>query len=1087
MNGSISANAQTTSEHARQPDRVAQSAPNKTSPRTDSAQGISNGVHNDEPDSEAETLITSPVKKAEAAKQYAAARQRDETIMTRHDRPQDGDLDAVGSPDSPRTRSVPKSSIKLKASKAPSDGNESDTSSPALSAVSDDEESSATSSIQSRGTSHLDAKSSNPRKRKHRGSSVSLPNKRPSIDTSRRRKRGATEDRHVADGNEQPDSPQTRGHRRAASIQSTQDGQDNQGSRKRRSIPLGRDGSKSTRRGWDEESMSSETTSHGQQEQKRPQRGIGRSTSTPGRPVGREAKRHVNKYGYTRLAEACEAGDLDLVKEWREKDPDQLEIAEFAGNKPLQIAAINGNAEVVSYLIAEGCRIDCENEERDTPLLDAAENGHANVVDILLEAGVDPLRQNRKGQQALDVINDDTENVTEIRASLRAAIERWSSDDAKQRREEEEEQRYRGGPSKELHFMARSYENLLRLVTLNDRNSVREFLDARVPVDNAVIAAAAKTGDLYLVNMLLAEMSEKKRYQKAEKPMLSVLGTGHFGMVKTLTELDQFNPRWRNRQDKSWSEIAEEKAGPMWRQEVELLRRLEKEALDGSRSRQSSSPIMRRTEKARHSSSSKANNDSDDNETEAGTPKQRKIGRRLLSRKDMRVGSGGKKRNQTSEDSGTEDGEAIKVASSPTEKRGPGRPRTKPAVVKVEVGDEHEKHSDGRRATSHKAAAAQPTLSGVEEKVEDHTVKVDSAHTERTDKSPSVTIGSPTSKDQESKLNNSIEPSDEATDQVDVKMAGTGAMTQQEELDRQHAAEQEQAQQAEEQRLRAEEEAKLKELEAARLEEERQAAETEMARNQARREIINALPQSMAHHLDSTSDFSYDELGAVDTILRHVEPLQIVYTSDLSTEQIENASSGEPLVLNLSVAPLLGKEKGLDSLLQDQHFPAGDWATALVVLEEEKRLLLPLLRNIIYTYHDNYEDEMMADDQQNNFTEELRKAAQMHKFASQAYRQLLAAPLTMRWLSLDRIMEQMHPIFHSQDIAISEEWRSVLHNGLRRQSTKVLHRASDFFDDVSIHWQRPLVTQTHKHGQALAMAIADSSGRLTDVQVVGQG
>ena len=80
----------------------------------------------------------------------------------------------------------------------------------------------------------------------------------------------------------------------------------------------------------------------------------------------------------------------------------------------------------------------------------------------------------------------DTDNVAEIRASLRAAIERWSSDDAKQRREEEEEHRYRAGPSKELHFMARSYENLMRLVTLNDRNSVREFLDARVPVDNAV-------------------------------------------------------------------------------------------------------------------------------------------------------------------------------------------------------------------------------------------------------------------------------------------------------------------------------------------------------------------------------------------------------------------------------------------------------------------------------------------------------------------------------------------------------------------------------------------------------------------------
>ncbi|KAF2716040.1 ankyrin, partial [Polychaeton citri CBS 116435] len=106
------------------------------------------------------------------------------------------------------------------------------------------------------------------------------------------------------------------------------------------------------------------------------------------------------------MAEACESGDLEAVKYWREKDPEQLELPEFAGNTPLQIASLNGNAEIVEYLIEQGVRIDISNGERDTPLIDAAENGHLDTVKALLKAGVDPLRTNKVGQAALDVVHD---------------------------------------------------------------------------------------------------------------------------------------------------------------------------------------------------------------------------------------------------------------------------------------------------------------------------------------------------------------------------------------------------------------------------------------------------------------------------------------------------------------------------------------------------------------------------------------------------------------------------------------------------------------------------------------------------------
>ncbi|KAG9917477.1 ankyrin, partial [Aureobasidium melanogenum] len=232
------------------------------------------------------------------------------------------------------------------------------------------------------------------------------------------------------------------------------------------------------------------------------------------------AKRHVNKYGFTRLAEACENGDLDGVKEWREKDPEQLEQREFAGNTPLQVASLNGYPEIVSYLLEQGCNPHCANADKDTPLIDAVENGHLDVVQILLKAGINPLHCNLKGQQALDVITKETDNATEIRAALREAIEDWNKNGRSEQTYNVEEPASRPGPKQGLQFLARTYENLLKLVSENDRTAVQEFLDARVPVDNNVVAAAAKTGDLYLVNMLLAEMTPKKARQRADRPML---------------------------------------------------------------------------------------------------------------------------------------------------------------------------------------------------------------------------------------------------------------------------------------------------------------------------------------------------------------------------------------------------------------------------------------------------------------------------------------------------------------------------------------------------------------------------------------
>ena len=94
----------------------------------------------------------------------------------------------------------------------------------------------------------------------------------------------------------------------------------------------------------------------------------------------------------------------------------------------------------------------------------------------MLDAGVNPLRQNRKGQQALDVITDETENGPQLRALLRKAIDSWKERGLDKETEPEQERGDRLGPKQGLHFMARTPENLLKLAANNDTKGVKEFI-----------------------------------------------------------------------------------------------------------------------------------------------------------------------------------------------------------------------------------------------------------------------------------------------------------------------------------------------------------------------------------------------------------------------------------------------------------------------------------------------------------------------------------------------------------------------------------------------------------------------------------
>lgn len=1073
-------------------------------PAVDDSQKAS-PAHGGEEDanSEAETLIDSPVKKREAERQAAAAVMKPEKATRSHigGLPvPNGDDDEMSPAASPML-STETSEMKVGSVRLAKDddvdvdiGSDKENSSGSLSSISNSHSHSRSSS-RSRALSERPelsrngADSPNPRKRKHRASSVTLPNKRQSMEPPKRRLRGMhSED--VAAGHERSLSPDLRSHRRAISTQSAfMDGTGEGGARKRRSVtqfPV-RD-AKASKSAWEESDASSETTSHGQIEQRRPQRGIGRSTSTPGRPVGREHKRHINKYGFTRLAEACEAADMDLVKEWREKDPEQLELAEYAGNKPLQIAALNGNGEVVKYLIEQGCKIDCANVDKDTPLIDASENGHLDVVRILLEAGVDPIRQNLKGQQAMDVVDDTTEDADAIRAALREAIEAWNSSDAKQRREEEDFNRHRAGPTKELHFMARTYENLLKLVTINDRNGVREFLDARVPVDNAIIAAAARTGDWYLVNMLLAEMTDKKAHQKAEKPMLAVLGSSHWEMVKNLTELEQFNPLYRNRAGKSWPEIAEERNGPNSRQEIELLRRLHAGQAQNLDSRDSNTMNKREHAGEPRKSARAPDDDEDEEDSDEEAAPKRKNGRRLLSRRDMRVASGrsamsdDESEEGSTSDNATEAGPVeIERVRPPAAIGGPGsqkgaqgsRPRTKsfsnqPSAVETASSPRTRRRSSSLRGMSDKQQPSESALPTVEEKAEEKAEVEMADVTSFEDRGAKAMFAIEEAQRLEAKRREADDAEAEVRRvQAEVERAETERKVEEErvaEAARKAEAEAEAAQRAEDDRI---------------VEEERQQREAErMRRKNAHQEVmLSALPRALAQVLDPDSDFRFEGLQDLSYLLEHFTPFLV----------LKRPEDDSLWMTNLQVSALLGK-CGLQCFLHesspgfedverpfdmDDTLDSDDSKALLSRMTKELVVQMPVPEDEPYLRTEDV-DMNDADD----FHAELSAAARRRLIIAQDLQALQDGTVPLYWIKLQWVLNNLHPLLRGAQIPLRYV-SSQMSRGPERHIT-----AASVIDQFMEHWIESPLFSAYGHGQIQPAYRMDEVTGFTDVSVV---
>jgi ankyrin repeat protein len=321
-------------------------------------------------------------------------------------------------------------------------------------------------------------------------------------------------------------------------------------------------------------------------------------------------KKHLDAHGQTFLARACAKGEYDIAKQRLQERPEDINVADYAGNTPLQIAALNGYDDIVRLLVDAGCNLDCVNNDKDTPLLDAVENGHLDVVKILLDAGVNPRKANAYGQEPIDRVNDELDNADEIRAALQEAKQKMGE----RRRTSEEHhpdladtrsshgpdspRRSPGAPgsihagggrragtvratktSNHLLYMPMDDKTLRAAAARGDEETVTRILQVRENFDDPESMVAAARGGHDIVMQLLLALGRANpdpppipsSNSEYSTPMLAAIGQENIKVVRLLLDQNDFDPT-RRVKGETYYEIAKRRRGPNWMEEEHMLK-----------------------------------------------------------------------------------------------------------------------------------------------------------------------------------------------------------------------------------------------------------------------------------------------------------------------------------------------------------------------------------------------------------------------------------------------------------------------------------------------------------------------------------
>lgn len=408
-------------------------------------------------------------------------------------------------------------------------------------------------------------------------------------------------------------------------------------------------------------------------------------------------KKHVDAHGQTQLAKACSRGEYDNVKRRLHERPQDLDFPDYAGNTPLQIAAINGYDDIVKLLVEAGCDIDCVNHDKDTPLLDAVDNGHLDVIKVLLEAGVNPRKANVNGEEPLDRVDDELENCEEIRAALMEA--RKKQGDRRRTSEEQQDQQDNRshGPdsprrspaladaaagtrraassrshklSNHLLYMHMDDKTLRSAAGRGDLETVERILQVRDNFDDAEsMVAAARGGHETVMNLLLAlgnanpdpSPVDSERPEIAT-PILAAIGQENIRVIRLLLAQSNFDPT-RKFRGHTYYEIAQKRQGPNWKEEEHIL----KDAYDAykrsHRDPHKKSPNRRELENKRSVRAESKDDPARSLKRKATSP----------TRDSQRVTVGKARTADKEARGGSSVGSKNEEVTSP--KRGPGRPR----------------------------------------------------------------------------------------------------------------------------------------------------------------------------------------------------------------------------------------------------------------------------------------------------------------------------------------------------------------------------------------------------------------------------
>lgn len=525
-------------------------------------------------------------------------------------------------------------------------------------------------------------------------------------------------------------SPQSRTHRRSTSTHLPSSAMSQK--KKRVPAPL-----QSTEYQSDESSASGSPYPRSSKLRNLATPGPSESTTSPAK-MGPH-KKHLDAHGQTFLARACARGEYDQAKQRLGERPEDLNVADYAGNTPLQIAAINGCEDIVELLINAGCNLECVNYDKDTPLLDAVDNGHLAVVKLLLGAGVNPRKANVHGEEPLDRVNDEFDNAEEIRTLLTNARQRMG-----ERRRTSEEQHHDShasqgpesprrspasnanaqGPSNRragtvratktsnhLLYMPMDDKTLRTAAGRGDEETVTRILQVRDGCDDSeAMVNAARGGHDVVMQLLLALGGANPdpppvSHMSAEvaTPMLAAIGQENIKVIQLLLDQGTFDPT-RRFKGESYFEIARRRQGTNWKDEEHVLKKAYDEHRK-SRSKDPSktkSPIRREREKEKE----------DREHKRAGRAEGKDDAARSLKRSASSPSRSGEPKKRASSKSVTSPKEKRRSHddSQTSPKRAHSRPKTDDRLPTINVSDRENSpamhKTKVKRADSEMAAAS---------------------------------------------------------------------------------------------------------------------------------------------------------------------------------------------------------------------------------------------------------------------------------------------------------------------------------------------------------------------------------------------